>query len=50
MDPNGFPACVLFCFAIVMSFLAMGRVAVRARDFARTRIGLCWRSRAARKP
>ena len=47
MGPNRYPACVLFYFAIVMSFLAMGRVALRARDFARTRISLCWKSRAA---
>ena len=37
MGPNRYPACVLFYFAIVVSFLAMGRVALRARDFARTR-------------
>ncbi len=37
MGPKRFPACVLFCIAIAMSFLAVGRVALRARDFARTR-------------
>ncbi len=37
MGPNRYPACVLFYFAIVVSFLAMGRIALRARDFARTR-------------
>jgi hypothetical protein len=36
MDPKGYPTCVLFYFAIAVSFLAMGRVALRARDFART--------------
>ncbi len=46
MGPKGYPACVLFYFAIVMSFLATGRVALRARDFARTRIVLCWKSPA----
>src|ERR1700740_2363723 len=36
MDPKGFPACVLFCFAIAFSFLAIGRIAFRAEDFAGT--------------
>src|SRR5271155_3114017 len=36
MGPKGYPACVLFYFAIAVSFLAMGRVALRSRDFART--------------
>jgi hypothetical protein len=29
MGPKGYPACVLFYFAIAVSFLAMGRVALR---------------------
>src|SRR5580658_8889640 len=48
MGPKGYPASVLFYFAIAVSFLAMGRVALRARDYARTRIssvGNPWRSR-----
>jgi hypothetical protein len=36
MGPEAYPACVLFYFAIAASFLAIGRVALRARDYART--------------
>jgi hypothetical protein len=36
MGPKGYPASVLFYFAIAISFLAVGRVALRARDSART--------------
>jgi hypothetical protein len=48
MDPKGYPACVLFYFAIAVSFLAKGRAALRARDFARTRTSTVenpWRSK-----
>ena len=37
MGFKGYPACVFFFFAIAVSFLAMGRVALRARDFERAR-------------
>ena len=48
MGPKGYPASVLFYFAIAVSFLAVGRVALRARDCARTRtssVGNPWRSK-----
>jgi hypothetical protein len=48
MGPKGYLSCVLFYFAIALSFLAIGRVALRARDFARTRTssaGNPWRSK-----
>ena len=37
MGFKGCPACVLFFFAIAASLLAMGRVALRTRDFERAR-------------
>ena len=48
MGPNRYPACILFYFAIAVSFLAMGRVALRARDYVRTgtsSVGNPWRSK-----
>jgi Abnormal spindle-like microcephaly-assoc'd, ASPM-SPD-2-Hydin/Beta-propeller repeat len=36
MGFKGYPACVFFFLAIAVSFLAMGRVVLRARDFERT--------------
>ena len=48
MGPKGYPGSVLFYFAIAVSFLAMGRVALRSRGSARTRtsfVGNPWRSK-----
>jgi Abnormal spindle-like microcephaly-assoc'd, ASPM-SPD-2-Hydin/Beta-propeller repeat len=48
MGSKGYPASVLFYFAIAVSFLAVGRVVLRARDFARTRtssVGNPWHSK-----
>lgn len=48
MGLKGYPASVVFSFAIAVSFLAMGRVALRDRDFARNRTssaGNPWRSK-----
>jgi hypothetical protein len=48
MGPKGYPACILFYFAIAVSFLAVGRVALHARDYAETStssVGNLWRSK-----
>ena len=36
MGPKGYPACVLLSFVVAASFIGMGRVALRARQFARS--------------